>query len=152
MVVNPFLIGTPPESAQSTVATPAPPDQEPDIDATRMSTRRKRAASWRLVLENGERHRIETAVLVGRDAAADGRWRGAQLISVEDATKSVSKTHAVFEADAAGVWVTDLNSTNGVFVQHIDGAELDLEPGIRTLVASGAEVLLGDYALTIEKA
>ena len=149
-VGNPFLIGAPPSAPVEPPVAIAEP--QVDVEATRMSTRRETASSWRLVLQDGQRHPIDPVVLIGRDAAADARWPGARLVSVIDSTKSVSKTHAVIEIDAAGVWITDLRSTNGVFVEQPEGTEFDLEPGIRTAVAPGSEVLLGDYSLTVEMA
>jgi len=106
-----------------------------------------------LELPDGQRHSLSAgAALIGRTASADARWPGASLISVVDSSKTVSKTHAVFEADAAGLWVTDLHSSNGVLIELSGGLEADVEPGARTAVLAGSTVLLGDFAISVDKA
>jgi len=102
-------------------------------------------------LSDGQQHVLGVAVLVGRDPSADQRWPGAAIVVVVDSSKTVSKTHAAFEVDFSGLWVTDLQSSNGVFVEHADGYEVDAEPGKRTAVPPGATVLLGEFAITAEK-
>jgi hypothetical protein len=47
------------------------------------------------------------------------------------------------------VWVTDLASTNGVGAVASDGAISVLEPGVRTRVASGTRLMLGEFAITV---
>ena len=130
---------------------PAPPAQEADLDATRVSVRRKATPSWRLVLPDGRHITVEKSVLIGRDAAPNAKWPGAQLLSIIDPATSVSKTHAAIEIDSEGLWVTDLNSTNGVVVTQPDGAEFDLDPDDRVQVEPGADIELGDYVIQVEK-
>lgn len=154
---NPFLISGPPGS----IAPPPPPPPAPQqintpheqvIDeATRVSTRRQASGVWHLVLPDDSRHPVVTQVLVGRGAAPDARWPGASLLSVDDSTSSVSKTHAVFEKDADGLWVSDLQSRNGIFVEQPDGSEIDVPASQRTRVDAGADVVLGDFVIHIER-
>ena len=150
--VNPFIIGEPPGFSTPPVITPVAAEPIDDIGETRVSTRRKGASRWQLVMSDGQRQVLVGVALIGRDAAADARWPDATLIAVADSTKTVSKTHAVFEVDAAGLWVTDLQSSNGVFIELPDGQEVDVEPGIRTSVPVGSSVLLGDFAVAVDKA
>ena len=89
--------------------------------------------------------------MVGRDAAPNPRWPDAQLLSVTDQTKSVSKTHAAIEIDSAGLWVTDLASTNGVIVTNLDGREIDLDGDQRVQVQPGCDIELGDFVIQVEK-
>lgn len=115
-----------------------------------MSTRR-RTGGWCVVLPDGQRHPVARTLLVGRDASADGQWPGADLLSVIDTTNTVSKTHAVLEVDASGIWITDLNSTNGVFIELPSGDESDIIPAERTQVAAGSTIVLGDFELKLER-
>lgn len=125
--------------------------QEEDVDATRVSMRRRGGSPWRLVLPDGQHYIVDGVVLIGRDAAPRAKWPDAKLLSVQDTTKSVSKTHAVIEADSDGLWVTDLKSTNGVVVTGGDGQELDGDDGQRLPVKSGSDIYLGDYVIQVEK-
>jgi hypothetical protein len=76
-----------------------------------------RAASGRLVVERspalqeGSDYALNSAPLtVGRDAANDVELRGDDFASAE---------HARFEPRRDGVWLTDVGSTNGTFVNGV---------------------------------
>ncbi|MCU1578471.1 MAG: hypothetical protein JWP19_675 [Rhodoglobus sp.] len=152
---NPFLIGVPPSvtpaPAVATAPVAAAPSTDTDIEATRVSARRSSRAGWTLELSDGQRLRVTTSALVGRGPAADPRWPGAILVQVVDSTKTVSKTHAVFEVVDGSLWVTDLNSSNGVFIEGADGTEHDVDPGVRIVAPSGSSVLLGDFPVKVDK-
>jgi hypothetical protein len=166
---NPFLIRVPPgilaqPPAPATLEPPpapvigqqvsapaAQPEVDTDIEATRVSTRRRRSG-WTLEFSDGQRLPVTTAALVGRGPAADARWPGATLVSVTDSTKTVSKTHAVFELVDDSLWVTDLNSSNGVLVEGPDGTEFDVEPGVPVGAPTGSSVLLGDFLVKVDRA
>jgi len=108
------------------------------------------AASWTLVLADGTEAPVRGVVLLGRNPAPFGAWPDAQLLAVTDTTQSVSKTHAAFEVDESGLWVHDLNSTNGVWV--VNGADVtEAVPGRRVHVPAGASIELGDYVLTVRR-
>jgi hypothetical protein len=129
------------------VVTPTPES----MDETRVSVRRRSGAHWRLVLPDARHVEVSGSLLVGRDPAASNKWPGAALLTIDDDAHSVSKTHAVFEVDSDGLWVTDLDSTNGVVVTQTDGTELDLDPNVRGQIQPGADVELGDYIVQVEK-
>jgi hypothetical protein len=141
------VISAPPAAP---VVAAAPPPVE-SVDETRVSVRRRAGAHWRLVLPDGRHVEVAGSVLVGRDASVNPRWPGATLLSVLDPTQSVSKTHAVFEVDGDGLWVTDLDSTNGVVITQPDGVEVDLNPNVRERIQAGADVELGDFIVQVEK-
>ncbi|PRY68105.1 FHA domain-containing protein [Glaciihabitans tibetensis] len=108
-------------------------DNEPDNpeeEATVISGRR--FAPW--TLETDGTHRISIlspVVILGRNPAADPAYPDAQLVSVRDVRKTVSKSHARVEF-AAGRWsVTDLGSTNGVLLITPSGEEREIESGSR---------------------
>jgi zinc-ribbon domain/FHA domain len=144
------VIGAPPSPASVVAPTPsvAPPES---LDETRVSVRRNATTRWRLVLPDARQVEVSGALLVGRDPSANPRWPAAAFLTISDAGNSISKTHSVFEADAEGLWVMDLDSTNGVVVIQPDGVELDLSPNVRTLVLPGADVELGDCIIQVEK-
>jgi predicted component of type VI protein secretion system len=101
-------------------------------------------------MADGQRHSLVGVALVGRGPAADARWPGATLITVVDGTKTVSKTHAAFQVDASGLWVIDLQSSNGVLIAPPGGAEIEAEPGALTIVRAGSVVMLGDFKISVE--
>jgi len=144
---NPFITVPPPPS----YSAPVPPLPESDVEKTTVSPRRSASSGWRLLMPDGQEHSVAAAVLIGREATADSRWPDARLLSVEDPTKTVSKTHAVLEVDDAGLWVTDLASTNGVFLDQADGIEVDVPPGVRAFVQPGSEVSFGDFTVKVAK-
>jgi hypothetical protein len=102
---------------------------------------------WRLLLPGGRSVPITRTVLLGRNpsrAQADG---DAEAIALEDPTSTVSKTHAALALQGDDLTVTDLHSTNGVLV-----AGTRATPGRPVVVADGAELLLGDYRVSVERA
>lgn len=104
--------------------------------------------SWRILLPEGRDAVVQTVLLVGRNPAPFDAYPGAELLPVDDSTQSVSKTHAAFEVDEQGLWVHDLNSTNGVWV--VRGEEVtEAVPGRRVQVLDGSSVELGDYVLKV---
>ena len=50
------------------------------------------------------------------------------------------------------VRVTDLHSTNGTRVLTPDGQAFELEPGIASEVAGGSTLLLGEFAVRLDRA
>jgi len=108
------------------------------------------APTWRLLLPEGGEAAVASALLVGRNPAPFEAYPGAALHAVDDTTQSVSKTHAAFEVDEQGLWVHDLNSTNGVWVVHGDDVT-EAVPGRRVQVPEGSSVELGDYVLTVTR-
>jgi hypothetical protein len=105
---------------------------------------------WLIQLPEGGETAVGSVLLVGRNPAAFDAYPGAELLSVDDSTQSVSKTHAAFEVDEQGLWVHDLNSTNGVWVVRGDEVT-EAVPGRRVQVHEGSSVELGDYVLTVAR-
>lgn len=82
-------------------------------------------------LIKSDRNPYENFIFVGRASTCD--------VILRDA--SVSKSHAVFERDAKGVWcLRDNRSHNGTWV---DGGRL--APKARVTVASGMAIVFGAY-------
>lgn len=119
-----------------------------DIDHTVVVARRR--VYWQLVLPDGEIAPLTGDVaIVGRQPAPDPEYPRAQLVAIEDNTRTVSKTHARLEL-RSGLWhITDLHSTNGVVLTNFLGTEIELEPG--SDAPAGERFLLGDAELRIER-
>jgi hypothetical protein len=63
----------------------------------------------------------------------------------------ISKTHARFDVDDAGVWITDRWSRNGTSVAAPGRAPVELVPGARTRVDGGTKVELGGRWFVVEE-
>ena len=103
-----------------------------------------------LVFSTGERAQILGRGLIGRMPVAPANEVCDHLIVVNDATKTVSKTHLRVEALAQGLMVTDLDSANGTVVSMPGIAAERLAPHERVILMSGATVGIGDQSFTIQ--
>ena len=137
------------EPAPEAVAQPEPDDWDEELDDTILAFRRQHDVRWRLELASGEPVLVITSTLLGRRPSAHPRWPRAQICRVSDPTRTMSKSHAVFEAVDDELWVSDLGSKNGVTVVHTDGSTEIVEPTGRTRVETGAVVSLGDYGIRV---
>jgi hypothetical protein len=132
------------QRAESPEAQPV--DDHDDMDATVIAGRRNKA--WVFETEAGQRVPLSAElVLLGRNPAPLADHPDAQLITVRDAGRTVSKTHASVRLRGAAWVITDLNSTNGVYVLDAEGAEIELEPGIETDIAD--RFVLGELSARI---
>ena len=146
------VVPAPEPVAEAPAPAPAEPDSAAADDAgeTRMTVSRHAATAWRLTVPG---HPAPIAVsgrlFLGRSPSVVNGMTG-DLLAVDDPAKSVSKTHAVLELDDAGLWVSDLDSTNGVWVVPADGEAIEVVPGTRTAIPVGADLELGDFVIQIE--
>jgi FHA domain-containing protein len=108
-------------------------------------------AQWRLTLPDGSTVAVTGTLLLGRDPVLFDPWSNATLVKLDDPAKSVSKTHAAIDVTDAGLTVTDLHSTNGVFVVPSGGDEIAVKPGGSTDVGAGASVELGRYTILVDQ-
>lgn len=134
------------DEQQGESPAPQPADDDDDMDATVISGRRNKA--WVFETESGQRVPLSAElVLLGRNPAPIADHPDAQLITVRDAGRTVSKTHASVQLQGSAWVITDLNSTNGVYVLDAEGAENELEPGIATEIAG--RFVLGELSARI---
>jgi hypothetical protein len=144
----PRQVPAPPDiPVQREVSSAAPVELDEDFDETVISPRRH--ASWYLVAPDGTRHPIRSGTVIGRAPSAPLKRPTADLLSLADVTKSLSKTHAYLEPNGESLTIEDLASTNGVIVRAKDGGETEAMPGDRLALEPGSVVELGDYFLTV---
>lgn len=108
--------------------------------------------TWLLYFDTGERHLLHGLALVGRQPVARPDFRGADLIRIADPSRTVSGTHLAVTSNDIGLWVEDLGSTNGSEVRTPNGRTQVLAVRVRTAVAVGSRVRLGDRWMTVERA
>jgi hypothetical protein len=136
--------------------TSVTPDLHLDDDATIISGARadatvispRRRPRWWVHTTMGARVELTgAAAILGRRPSAHPLYPGAQLIAVTDDALSVSATHAVLEF-VDGVWqVTDLDSTNGVWLIGPDGGETEL--GARNRAQVTPQFMLGELGVKV---
>jgi hypothetical protein len=147
-------IETPADSPQPEASVT--PDLHLDDDATIISGARadatvispRRRPRWWVHTTMGARVELTgAAAILGRRPSAHPLYPGAQLIAVTDDALSVSATHAVLEF-VDGVWqVTDLDSTNGVWLIGPDGGETEL--GARNRAQVTPQFMLGELGVKV---
>ncbi len=137
--------------AQPGVPHPVPPkDPVPQqLDDATVHVSRPKSA-WRLVFEGSPPVVVGSMLFLGRNPVATPGHENAPVLAVNDAAKSISKTHAMLEVDDDGLWVHDLDSTNGVWVVPQGEDAIEVTPGQRVAVPAGADLELGDLVIQIE--
>jgi len=148
IVFFPVVPGIPVPPPEPQVTQPIDP-LELD-DATRAVASRHAAPAWRLVIDGIPAVPVEGTLFLGRNPVATAGHPGAHLLALDDATKSVSKTHAMLELESGALWAHDLGSTNGVWVVPAGADAIEVVPGVRVEVPAGANLELGDLVIQVE--
>lgn len=150
------VIGSPSAGAPRTAQAAVPlqqrraevADESDDVDHTVVVARRR--SVWQLVPPSGAGvPLVSEVVIIGRQPVADPAHPRAQLVAVEDRTRTMSKTHARLELRSDTWHLIDLHSTNGVVLMSFMDAEIELAPG--TEAPAGERFLLGDAELRLER-
>lgn len=122
-------------------------DEEDDGET--VIVRRSQLPQWQIESASGTIIPLTgTEFLLGRKPVASVKFPRAQLIAIHDPAKTVSKVHALLQYDdVAETWtITDLGSTNGVFV----GDDVDEVPA-----GASAELkedfMLGELSLRLSR-
>lgn len=142
---QPVPVAAPPAPAAPTPppAAPTPPAVQEVEDHTVVVSRRTR--SWTLSIDGGASIQLTgTVVMLGRNPAPALNAPDAQLVSLDDPTMTVSKTHARLELESGSWSIIDLDSTNGVVVD-----EVELQPGVPTVVSE--RFVLGELSLHLRR-
>ncbi|WP_404444007.1 DUF5684 domain-containing protein [Microbacterium marinum] len=119
-----------------------------ELDQTVIVPRRR--GVWELLPPSGAPIPLESDVIIlGRHPVIDSERPRAQLITVIDPTRTVSKTHARLERRGDVWFIVDLHSTNGVLLPSLLGTDIELEPGVEMEVEG--RFLLGDASLRLQR-
>jgi pSer/pThr/pTyr-binding forkhead associated (FHA) protein len=100
-----------------------------------------------LLIENGIRRielHDEASFLLGRFSSSKQRTNHIDLTSFGAADKGVSRIHAQLHMDDGKLFIADMDSTNGTFVDGIR-----LEPHYPVQLRQGSEVVLGKLHLQV---
>lgn len=142
----------------------APPPAEPiSARVSRVETQASAAALarggaaptaepvWRLCFDTGQTHELRSLALLGRQPSARSTHPGAELVVVDDPSRTISATHLAVRANEVGVWVEDLGSTNGSEVVLANGRVKDLPVRAPASIDAGARVRFGDRVMRIQR-
>jgi hypothetical protein len=124
--------------AVAEVAAPAPPTPQPQ-------------PQWRLLLPGGaDAVPLAGAVVVGRKPKSLAEYPAATLVAVSDSTRTVSSSHALFGVDGTGLWLADLDSTNGTAVTAPSGVRVVVEPSAPVYLEGGSAIEFGEFRATLD--
>lgn len=131
-------------------AAPVPPAQVvPPVLPAVSATPADAAPSAVLHLWDGRSLDLTGTALMGRNPTPrDAEPAPTHRLTIDDPTRSVSKTHLVVGVDARGVWLRDRGSTNGTVVQS-EGSRVQCAPHVEVRVPPGARVAFGRYWFTV---
>jgi hypothetical protein len=132
-----------------TPSSPPPTPEADDAGETRISVSRHAAPGWRLSIPSiAGAVTVDAPLFLGRNPTAT--IPAAKALGIEDPAKSLSKTHALLEVDDGVLYVSDLDSTNGVWVVPAGEDAIEVLPGQRVVVPAGADLELGDVVIQVE--
>lgn len=129
---------------------PVPVTPQPVTSYSRTPlARQARSAGTLLTFDTGQHETISPMGSATLGRAPEPASESDVVVVVSDQSKTISKNHARWEEDQAGVWVTDLGSTNGTELVYEDGRVKALISGIRTSATGVAYVRIGDRTFTM---
>lgn len=144
---HPF--GTPqPSMTPSAQADPFSAPQTPVEEIDRTVARRP-VDSILLTFDDGTHHFLSGQALVGRAPEPEPGHPNAQMVSIHDPGRSISKIHIALSVQSGAVLVEDMHSMNGTTVMLPSGTVQAVLPGAPVLAPAGATVYFGDRSVKI---
>lgn len=134
---------------------PQQPDADADADKTVLRPKDSGPApgqgpTWSVALGDGRAYQLRPAVLIGRNPnPQDGQQ--AELVRMNDETRTVSKNHLLIGVDAQGPYVVDLGSRNGSGIRTAHGGFDRIPPGEKVRLGPGAVVSFGEQRLELHQ-
>jgi hypothetical protein len=131
------------EASGTPIPAEVPDFAPPDLDKT-IIVGAANAGSFMLQFSTGESVTVAGTGLIGRHPVPEPGEYFDQLVTISDASKSVSKTHLEFGHTGGVLWVLDRHSGNGTSITTIDGDERRCDAGKRYRAARGTKVTIGE--------
>lgn len=123
---------------------PAAPADE--VDRT---VARRPVDSILLTFDDGTHHFLVGQALVGRAPEPEPGHPNAQMVSLHDPGRSISKIHIALSVQSGAVLVEDMHSMNGTTVMFPSGTTQAVLPGAPVLAPAGATIYFGDRSVKI---
>lgn len=106
--------------------------------------------AFTLWFSDGTRASVTRTLIVGREPSVAPGESEADLVTIADPERSVSRSHLRFRVDGGRLLVEDLGSANGSAIIHSDGSQEPLRPGSATDVTTARSILFGAAEARIE--
>jgi ribosomal protein L40E len=158
-VTAPITIPVPPARAEPTellarwapAAAAAPKPVVDDFDEIERTVIRapQRQLTADLLFSTGQNLIVTTSALVGRSPAPQDGESVGTLFSIDDPTRTVSKTHFRIDWKDDALNIVDRHSGNGVVVERDSESPRTLAPMAAFELHEGDRVLIGDQAFTV---
>lgn len=117
-----------------------------DVDRT---VARRPANSILLSFDDGTHHYLVGQALMGRSPEGVDSHPNAQLISISDPDRSISKLHIALTVHSGAVLVEDMHSLNGTTIITHEGQTIPVMPGAPILAPAGSTVYFGERTVKI---
>ncbi len=125
------------------------PEDDDDIDATRIVAPGARGDRFVLQFSTGESVTVTGAGLLGRNPMPEPGEFFDAMVTISDPGKSVSKTHLEFGQEGGAFWVSDRYSGNGTVVREPERPARRCEPGKRYRIVRGTRVDIGEQFFVV---
>lgn len=99
-------------------------------------------------LDTGEQITVNGTLVVGR--ASEGQQSGPGVFAWHDISRTLSQTHVRLEWDGHKLWLTDLGSRNGTFLEGAAGATSVFPPFQRTALTPLSIVRMGSRRMRVK--
>ena len=104
------------------------------------ASRRARPAQFRLEFDDATSVAVRGKGLIGRNPTPGADIE--HLITLEDPSSSLSRTHLEFGIGPSGLWIRDPGSTNGTQIEY-RGRRIQIERGLAIAAPSGCTIHMG---------
>jgi hypothetical protein len=133
------------QQAPAVSVVPSLDDDDYDdlFESTVVVVRSTQTTPWLLIDIDETPFVLYRSNVLGRKPSGKGAPDDAQLVSLSDQSKVLSRTHALLEVDGDRLWVTDLGSTNGTEVLDARGRGTEIAADKRTEVPKDGSISLG---------
>lgn len=152
LVTAPIDIPVPPARAEPTellARWSLPPAGSDDAEHTVVMQTRQHRPSPILRFSTGQVFTVKTSALVGRTPGPRDGENAAELFTVDDLTKTVSRTHFRIDWHDGHLMIMEHHSANGIVVQRGLDSPKTIAPMVTFELCDQDRVLLGDQAFTV---
>jgi pSer/pThr/pTyr-binding forkhead associated (FHA) protein len=141
-VIHPPVETVTPPSAEATASADAP-----DVELKEAKPAPPRAAV--LTFSSGEAATVAGSALIGRHPTPLQDEVIDELITIDDTTRTVSKTHFRVEWHADLFWIADRDAANGIILQRHGAASITLTAWQPHELQHGDVLFIGDVTVTV---
>lgn len=143
---SPFAPRVPPPIGPGPAPRPHPNQADVPASDDTIVDRDQMEAAPTLLTDDGTPIGLDAPLVIGRNPVAPDGLIGARTVRLVDHSMRLSKTHAVLRYVNGTVVVTDIDSSNGVYLER-DGEKTKIPARVHTPVLPGTTIHLGGRTL-----